>query len=604
MKKLFLLLIAGSTAASAFAQSNTHNHGDSLLPRWVIDFNLLGGLSNQDLTTVNSAANYLGALNMNTGLLKYNNGYGLGADAQLGFFFGKKRHFGVGTGVMFMQQYGDAILNNYHVEYQSTDAAGNIFRQVVNGNDVRETIKSTNINIPLVLKYKNRFSKHWGFTADAGAIFNLQMNNAYTTHASFDYEAIYKFQKNESGGTTSVYDNTPVASANDWFITRAEFFKNNPNGNVQQYFDIKRALGYKVGEGLQPASKTGSSSYTAGSVGFLIQPSVNYFLSDNVALNLGAYYMFQPFKNNAQADYKLTTGVANYTSVTNSVTESKYQNYGINLGVRFFLGKKDRDHDGISDRKDRCPDVFGLAKFHGCPDTDGDGIPDDQDSCVLVFGLAKFHGCPDTDGDGIPDKADSCPFAAGPISLHGCPDRDGDGIIDRDDLCPDIFGLAKYHGCPDTDGDGIPDNEDKCPTLAGPASNQGCPLDSVKVIPAEPVEDNMDISTPILFDVNQTIIHESSYPLIDKAATEMKTNKNMMLTIDGHADASGLEAKNRGLSLRRANSVKSRLVSKGVNAKRVKTVGHGSSIPAATNKTHDGKEQNRRAIMHITTNRK
>ncbi len=605
MKKILSLLIAATSATSAIAQTNAvHSHGDSAMGRWVIDINLLGGMATQDLTTMSSATNYPGALNMNTGNLKYKNGYSLGADAQLGVFFGKKKHFGLGTGIMFMQQYGDAILDNYHAEFRATDAAGNVFRQVVNGNDVRESIKSTNINIPLVLKYKNRFSKHWGFTADAGALFNLQMKNAYTTHASFDYEAIYKFVPNETGGMTSVYDNAAVASSNDWFITRAEFLRNNPNGNVQQYFDTKRALGYSVGSGIKPGTSKGNSSYTTGSIGLLLQPSINYFFSDKVAMNLGVYYMYQPFKNDAQADYKLTTGMTNYSSVTNSVSESKNQNYGVNVGVRFFMGKQDRDHDGISDKKDKCPDVYGLAKFNGCPDTDGDGIPDNEDSCVLIPGIAKFHGCPDTDGDGIPDRLDACPLVAGPIAFNGCPDRDGDGIIDKDDQCPDVPGILLYHGCPDTDGDGVIDKDDKCPTVAGPASNQGCPVEPVKETHTEPAEGNLDVSTPILFEVNMTTFPEVSTPLIEKTASELKRNKNMNLTIDGHADATGPEAANVYLSLGRANAVKVQLTKRGVNGKRIRTIGHGSSEPAATNKTTDGKQENRRAVMTITPGRK
>ena len=175
MKKLlFLFLVAGSILQVTAQTKKSDYCADSLLSRWVIDVNLLGGGVSQTFTTANSNANYLNGLNMNTGQLKYINGYSLGADAQLGFFFGKKRHFGIGIGVLYMQQYGDAILNNYHVEYQATDGAGNIYRQVVTGDDVRESIVSKNLNIPLVLKYKDRFSKHWGFAVDAGALFNLQ----------------------------------------------------------------------------------------------------------------------------------------------------------------------------------------------------------------------------------------------------------------------------------------------------------------------------------------------------------------------------------------------------------------------------------------------
>ena len=606
MKKLFFMLIAAVGAVSATAQeSHSTYSADSMLPRWVIDINLLGGGASQTYTTNNSAANYLNSVNTNTGDLKFRDGWSYGADAQVGFFFGKKRHFGIGTGFMFMEEQGNAVLQNYHVEYQATDGSGNTFRQLVTGNNVKEAITSTNMNIPIVLKYKNRFSKRWGFAADAGAVINLQMKNDYVTHAAFDYEAIYRLKHNDNGTTTSVYDNSPTPLVDDWFITKAEFLKNNANGNLQDYFNAKRELGYNVGEGIAPNGGTGkgSVSYMQASVGLLLRPSFNYFLSDNAALSFGLYYMFQPFKNDAQTGYKLMDGSSNYSSVLNSVTATNNHTYGLNVGARFFLGRKDRDHDGVPDRKDKCPDVYGLAKFDGCPDTDGDGIPDKEDSCVTIPGLAQFHGCPDTDGDGIPDKDDACPYNAGPVALHGCPDRDGDGIIDRDDLCPDVFGLVAFHGCPDRDGDGVPDKDDRCPDVAGPISNQGCPLDTVKTL-EKVAMDKIDMSTPIKFDLNKATVHTSSYPIIDEAVIEIKENKGSSMTIDGNADTTGRESWNRVLSLMRANSVKNELVKRGVSPKRIKTKGHGSRVPAATNETAEGRQQNRRAVMTLRPSNK
>ena len=72
MKKLLCLLIAAGGAASAIGQAPiTSSHGDSLLSRWVIDVNLLGGLATQKYTTATTTANYPNALNMNTGQLNY-----------------------------------------------------------------------------------------------------------------------------------------------------------------------------------------------------------------------------------------------------------------------------------------------------------------------------------------------------------------------------------------------------------------------------------------------------------------------------------------------------------------------------------------------------
>lgn len=149
------------------------------------------------------------------------------------------------------------------------------------------------------------------------------------------------------------------------------------------------------------------------------------------------------------------------------------------FGVFELQGCPDRDGDGVTDADDKCPDIPGLIEFQGCPDKDGDGIIDENDSCPDVKGLMQYKGCPDSDGDGIIDQNDACPFDAGPASLQGCPDTDGDGIPDKDDKCPTVAGTADRFGCPfiDTDNDGIEDAKDLCPTVKGPPENQGCPYE-------------------------------------------------------------------------------------------------------------------------------
>ncbi len=597
MKKLFILLLAAGTTFATKAQradtgANTnwdaysnrillseiykHNidsakafadkHRDMRLSRWVLDINLLGGLCTQDYKTANSTGNYLNALNANTGNQKFTNGMAYGADAQLGFFFGKKRHFGFGTGFMYLMQQGDASLDNFHIEYQAKDYNGSTFRQVVTGSNLKENLTMTNMNIPLMLKYKDRFSKRWGFTADAGVLLNMGMTNETKTNASFDYEAIYQFRQNADGGKTPIYDNSPIPASNDWLITKAQFIRNNSNGNVNDYFNAKRALGYNVGLNETPTNNKSTVSYNTMSVGLMLQPSINYFLSNNVALNLGAYYLYQPFKNTPQSNYRLTDATGNYSSVLNNTSAITNQSYGINFGARFFLGnKKDKDYDEVANKKDKCPDVFGLKKFNGCPDTDGDGIMDSEDSCVLVPGLAKFHGCPDTDGDGIPDNKDRCPLIPGTIKNHGCPDTLVTTIVE------DTFPGTKV----------APYKEPAVKTVV------------------ETTNDEYEIATPVLFDVNMTTIHQEAYSEIDAAADTMKENKHLTMIIDGNADSTGVESFNKTLSIERANAVKAELVKKGINPNRIITRGHGSRIPVATNRTYEGKQENRNATMRL-----
>ncbi|MGE0561103.1 MAG: DUF5723 family protein [Flavobacteriales bacterium] len=143
---------------------------------------------------------------------------------------------------------------------------------------------------------------------------------------------------------------------------------------------------------------------------------------------------------------------------------------------------KDRDKDKVSDKLDKCIDVYGVWAFKGCPDTDNDGIQDTEDDCPLDSGIVLFKGCPDTDGDGVMDKLDSCVTDSGIVEFNGCPDTDKDGIMDKEDDCPTEAGLLEFKGCPDADGDGLKDSEDRCPMIAGPISNKGCPLKLLHII--------------------------------------------------------------------------------------------------------------------------
>ena len=189
---------------------------------------------------------------------------------------------------------------------------------------------------------------------------------------------------------------------------------------------------------------------------------------------------------------------------------SASENYAYNhlqhvIGVSYNFGAGDADKDGVSDKKDVCPDIPGLKEFQGCPDTDGDGIPDNKDACPEEAGSAELNGCPDSDGDGIADGDDACPNAAGSAEMKGCPDSDGDGVADNDDQCPNEAGEAANNGCPwaDRDNDGVADKDDQCPDEAGDAANNGCPA-----VPQALVDLIESDTAKIFFKVNSTQIND------------------------------------------------------------------------------------------------
>lgn len=217
--------------------------------------------------------------------------------------------------------------------------------------------------------------------------------------------------------------------------------------------------------------------------------------------------------------------------------------------INFRFGNNDRDKDGIKDKDDACPDVFGLAQFQGCPDTDGDGIADKDDNCPEVAGPVENNGCPwpDTDGDGVLDKDDACPNVAGPVENKGCPwpDTDGDGVLDKDDACPNVAGLKELNGCPRT---------------------------------AEHVaKDTEGALKDILFNFNKATLRPESEPKLDLAAKYIKEFNGGQYLVIGHTDKKGNEAYNLKLSRERAASVVKALEARGVKAEQLKSKGVGEA---------------------------
>ena len=598
MKKAFLLLVIVFSILGANAQDTfkvpTYKYYTPY--HCFIDFNFKGGLLNQELSYTDLSKNYLNSINTSIGKLNVKQGVSLGGDIQIGYFFGEKKHFGIGIGFLYMQQSNEIGIDYFHTEYQSNDARGAIFRQIITANNpIKESITTTNINIPLVFKYKTQFTKKVGFTVDAGILYNVQIENAYTTNATFNYEAAY-LRSSDNGW---VYDPGATLDKNDWLITQSNYTAKNPTGNMSHYFDSMQNIEhYNVALKQGVTNKTAAVKYTIGSIGYLLQPAITYRLSERWYLNMGFYYIYQNFKKPVNTNAVLTDKPGNYSSLLNSVTNSVNQTYGVNLGVRFLFGKaKDSDHDGIPDKKDRCPFDSGLIQFLGCPDHDHDGIPDCDDSCPNTWGIAKFHGCPDTDGDGIRDLDDSCPLTPGLLQFHGCPDTDGDGIPDRADSCPTEPGLLQFHGCPDTDGDGIPDKEDACPTKPGPLSNHGCPIDTVAKKKRRALQDFQP--QLIHFEFGKTIIKKTSFGYLDSLVEVLNDNPEVDIIVEGHCDTIGSAKVNNKISNSRADAVKKYLLNKGIEPARLVTIGYGYKKPIASNRTKAGRAKNRRAVLKV-----
>jgi outer membrane protein OmpA-like peptidoglycan-associated protein len=248
-------------------------------------------------------------------------------------------------------------------------------------------------------------------------------------------------------------------------------------------------------------------------------------------------------------------------------------------------------------------------------DADGDGVLDSDDRCPKdpedLDGFKDGDGCPDLDddGDGVNDMADRCPRDAedrdGWEDVDGCPDADNDhdNLPDAQDACPNEPGAPQDRGCPvyDRDRDGVNDNADRCPDQPETANayldEDGCP--DTKPQRIEITDSQIVIKQRINFATGKATILPDSFVVLDDVAQVLRDYPQLRVEIGGHTDNVGDEGANQRLSKSRADSVFEYLLSKGIPAQRMITMGYGETRPIDTNMTDTGKLNNRRVEFVI-----
>ena len=274
---------------------------------WCVDLSLLGGYSALQTTNQNLANGYLNAINPQVPGITIGKGVNVGLNGTIGYFFGKKQHFGIGTGLVVDLINYKLYQNKFDIQYQSTDSLNRVFRQLLSSrSNIYENVSSTRLGIPLVFKYKAKLSKKFGINTDIGFLYNVFYYNAYSeNNALFTYQAIYNYSPYAG---KFIYDNGIVPGKHDIFITAAY-----AKGGQVSYFASERAQGFNVGLNQSPLSAKGSTTYSAGSLGLLVQPTLSYQWKKNIHLFAGLQFVYIDVER-PNNNYKITDKVGSYNS--------------------------------------------------------------------------------------------------------------------------------------------------------------------------------------------------------------------------------------------------------------------------------------------------
>jgi len=101
------------------------------------------------------------------------------------------------------------------------------------------------------------------------------------------------------------------------------------------------------------------------------------------------------------------------------------------------------------------------------------------------------------------------------------------------------------------------------------------------------------------FEFNKATLTVNAKTLLDQVAAALQARPDIKVEIDGYTDGVGSASYNLKLSARRADAVKSYLITRGVAPERLSARGLGMANPVAGNDTDEGRELNRRVELKV-----
>ena len=100
----------------------------------------------------------------------------------------------------------------------------------------------------------------------------------------------------------------------------------------------------------------------------------------------------------------------------------------------------------------------------------------------------------------------------------------------------------------------------------------------------------------VFFATNESVLTTASRETLRKQATWLRKNKDLSVTLEGHADERGTREYNLALGERRANAAKDYLMTYGISGKRISVISYGKEKPVNPASNPLAWSQNRRSV--------
>ena len=119
------------------------------------------------------------------------------------------------------------------------------------------------------------------------------------------------------------------------------------------------------------------------------------------------------------------------------------------------------------------------------------------------------------------------------------------------------------------------------------------------LVPVVKADSLIILGGELLFETNKSTLRSEHFVTLNSIVDYLRLYPERSVSISGHTDTTGKEARNLSLSKQRADVVAEYLVNNGININRVETSGLGSAKPIAENTTDQGRKKNRRVELLI-----